>query len=207
MKVLTKSDAELIADIGSHDVAARNNALKMLYLDKMVNGTIARMISDYNSRQEADDVLQEAIILLDEMIRSGRFRGDSKLSSFLIGIAKNIIRNSIRNADKVVYKEEITENSSETEDSPEDYLLVQERSENEQKRDQLLRDAMGELTARCRDVLTLYYFKSYSMAQIAEERRLSSAAQAKKDAHDCRQSLRSLVASRPALSNFLMQWT
>lgn len=207
MKVLTKSDAELIADIGSHDVAARNNALKMLYLDKVVNGTIARMISDYNSRQEADDVLQEAIILLDEMIRSGRFRGDSKLSSFLIGIAKNIIRNNMRNADKVVYKEEITENSSETEDSPEDHLLVQERGENEQKRDQLLRDALGELTARCRDVLTLYYFKSYSMAQIAEERRLSSAAQAKKDAHDCRQSLRSLVASRPALSNFLMQWT
>ena len=207
MKVLTKSDAELIADIGSHDVAARNNALKMLYLDKVVNGTIARMISDYNSRQEADDVLQEAIILLDEMIRSGRFRGDSKLSSFLIGIAKNIIRNNMRNADKVVYKEEITENSSETEDSPEDHLLVQERSENEQKRDQLLRDALGELTARCRDVLTLYYFKSYSMAQIAEERRLSNAAQAKKDAYDCRQSLRSLVASRPALSNFLMQWT
>lgn len=207
MKILRKSDAELIVDIAGHDAVARNNALKMLYLDKVVNATIARIIADYNSRLDADDVLQDAVILLDEMIRSGRFRGDSKLSSFLIGIAKNIIRNGLRNADKVVYKEEITENSSETEDSPEDYLLVQERSENEQKRDQLLHDALGELTARCREVITLYYFKSYSMAQIAEERKLSSAKQAKKDAHDCRQMLKTLVASRPALSNFLMQWT
>lgn len=207
MKILSKSDAELIADIGSNDVAARNNALKILYLDQVANATIARMIADYNSRLDADDVLQDAVILLDEMIRSGRFRGESKLSSFLIGIAKNIIRNGMRNADKVVYKEEVSENNSESESSPEDFLLVQERGENEQKRDQLLRDALGELTARCQDVLHLYYFKSYSMAQIAEERKLSSAAQAKKDAYDCRQMLKTLVASRPALSNFLMQWT
>lgn len=207
MKILRKSDAELIVDIAGHDAAARNNALKMLYLDKVVNATIARIIADYNSRLDADDVLQDAVILLDEMIRSGRFRGESKLSSFLIGIAKNIIRNGLRNADKVVYKEDVSENNSEQESSPEDVLMVQERNENEQKRDQLLRDALGELTARCREVITLYYFKSYSMAQIAEERKLSSAAQAKKDAHDCRQMLKTLVASRPALSNFLMQWT
>ncbi len=200
------SDKALIEAIGSGDRAARNGALKSLYMDDVVNATIARMISDYNGRQDPDDVLQDAIILMDEKIRSSQFRGESKVRSFLIGICKNIIRNGMRNAEKVVFKEELVESNSEFEVSPEDQLLVQERSEHEQKRDQILYELLGKLTARCRDVLNLYYFKSYSMAQIADEKGLSSAAQAKKDAFDCRKMLRSLIASHPTTANFLMQW-
>src|ERR1700690_1079872 len=39
---------------------------------------------------DADDVLQEAVVVLWEKVRSGNFRYESKLSTFIMGAAKNI---------------------------------------------------------------------------------------------------------------------
>ncbi|MBX2927401.1 MAG: sigma-70 family RNA polymerase sigma factor [Saprospiraceae bacterium] len=185
----------------------RNRALKSLYMDEVVNGKIISMISDYNSKADPDDVLQEGVILLDEMIRTDKFRGDSKVRSFLIGICKNIIRNDLRSSRKVVLKEEIAEHDREDADTPEDRMMVEEQSDLEKKRDQLLKECLGALTENCREVLGLYYYQSYKMAQIADERGLKNAHQAKKAVDRCRQQLRTLITAKPALANFLKQWT
>lgn len=207
MKNQVFSDEILLQKMRSNNRQERNEALKSLYNDNTVNFKIREMSRDYNYQADADDALQDGIILLDEMVRDGRFRGESSVKTFLISICRNLMRNKVRSAEKVTYKEEIKEadlsDTSVHDATPEEAILIIETSENEQKRDAILRGLLTQLTERCQDVLRLYYYESYNMAKIALERGLKNANQAGKAADQCRKQLYSLISEQPTLMNFL----
>ncbi|MEZ4942433.1 MAG: hypothetical protein R3D58_16285 [Saprospiraceae bacterium] len=57
----------------------------------------AEWANTYNLRnQDPDDVLQEALILLDKLVCEGGFRAESKVETFLLGICRNMIRDTKR---------------------------------------------------------------------------------------------------------------
>lgn len=207
MKNQLFSDEILLQKMRSTSRLERNEALKSLYNDNTVNFKIREMARDYNYQADADDALQDGIILLDEMVRDGRFRSESSVKTFLIGICRNIMRNKVRSAEKVIYKEEIKEadldDTSVHDATPEEAILILESSEKEQQRDSILRGLLSQLTDRCQDVLRLYYYESYNMAKIALERGLKNANQAGKAADQCRKQLYALISEQPTLMNFL----
>lgn len=207
MKNQLFSDEILLQKMRSTSRLERNEALKSLYNDNTVNFKIREMARDYNYQADADDALQDGIILLDEMVRDGRFRGESSVKTFLISICRNIMRNKVRSAEKVIYKEEIKEadldDTSVHDATPEEAMLILESSEKERQRDSILRGLLTQLTDRCQDVLRLYYYESYSMAKIALERGLENANQAGKAAFQCRKQLYDLISKQPTLMNFL----
>ncbi len=154
----------------------------------------------YNLRDKtSDDVLQEGVILLDELIRTGRFRGDSRVETFLLGICKNLIRDSVKKVNRVVLKDSFNDAALSSEDDVADHLELSELTQAEQRRDNALQEAMRQLTDKCREALSLYYFEQKTMAQVAEARNLANAEQAKKAVFRCRESLRGLVSEHPAL--------
>lgn len=207
MKNQVFSDDILLQKMRSTSRLERNEALKSLYNDNTINFKIREMAREYNYKADADDALQDGVILLDEMVRDGRFRGESSVKTFLISICRNIMRNKVRSAEKVVFKEEIKEtdlsDTSVRDATPEEAILIVEASEKEQKRDAILRGLLTEMTDRCQDVLRLYYYESYNMAKIALERGLKNANQAGKAADQCRKQLFSLISEQPTLMNFL----
>lgn len=200
MKTVQMSPPDLTAALTGTDPQRRNQAFKTLYMSPVVNGKIRDWAKMYNLRDKMpDDVLQEGIILLDELIRSGRFRGESRVETFLLGICKNLIRDSVKKVNRVVLKDAFTDAALYSEDELADYLELSELTQAEQRRDNALLEAMSRLTDKCREALRLYYFEQKSMAEIALARALANAEQAKKAVFRCRESLRGLVKEHPAL--------
>ncbi len=202
------SNDELLQAIQGEDINLRNGALKQLYMDHTVNAKVRELIQTYQAHQlDADDILQEAIILLDNKIRSGNFQARSKVRTFLIGVCKNLIRSGGKKIERISYATAPTEmpDREETEESPEEQLVAEEKTDAAKKRDELLQGLLKEVTENCQEVLLLYYFKAQSLARVAEERGLKSAKQAKKAAKRCREQLRSKIQANPGLAHFLKE--
>lgn len=201
------ADEQLVLMIQGDEPNQRNLALQQLYMDSAITYKVKELIVSYgNSKHDPDDILQEGIILLNELIRSGKFQERSKVRTFLIGICKNLLRNEVRKGSKVVLKEEIMDyEQKEFGSTPEDVIEIQEMTDAQLKRDELLRQLLNRLTANCQEVIRLYYFHAMNMAQIAKARGLKNANQAKKAASRCRQQLRDLIVDEPELAKFLKQ--
>ena len=198
MKAIQMNPADLIAALQSTDQNRRNQAFKILYKSPVVNGKIRDWAKMYNLRDKTpDDVLQEAIILLDDLIRSGRFRVESRVETFLLGICKNLIRDSSKKVTRVVFKETIPEEALKSEDHLADCMEMTELQEQEQRRDNALTEVMKKLTDKCREALRLYYFEQKTMVEVAAARQLANAEQAKKAVFRCRESLKELIGADP----------
>lgn len=199
------TDEELLAAIQGGNMNERNAAFKQLYMDQTINYKVKDYTSMYGrANADADDILQEGIILLDDLIRSGKFRAKSKVSTYLIGICRNIARAGSKKASRVVLRDQWNpDEEKDVAESPEDLVIIEEKNDQEQQRDDILQQLLSQLTDKCKKVLNLYYFLSYNMAQIAEAQGLKNAHQAKKAAQRCRDSLRTKIQKQPSLSQFL----
>ena len=204
MKIVPLNPIESAESIFSTDLRVRNQAFKMLYRSPIVAGKVREWAKAYNlSGKTPDDVIQEAIILLDELARNGRFRGESKAETFLLGICKNLIRDSAKKVQRVVFKESLSDADLNSEDSIAELMILEELEETGQRRDRALQDALGQLTDKCREALKLYYFDNKNMADVAASRGLANPDQAKKAVFRCRESLRELIVANPFLYNIL----
>lgn len=194
MKVASLNTPAPNEDFLSADPVRRNRAFASLYRSPVVNGKIREWAKVYNLRdKEPDDVLQEGIILLDEMLRSGRFRAESRVDTFLLGICKNLMRDGLKKVNRILLKDTLPDSALHSADELADYLVLAELTDAERQRDQALREAMSRLTDKCQEALRLYYFEQMTMQQVAEARQLANADQAKKAVFRCRESLRELI--------------
>lgn len=204
MKIIQNTAQDLTESILSNDPQRQNRALKSLYMNPMVNAKVKDWAKLYNLRDKMpDDVLQEAMVLLYDMVLDGRFRGASKVETFLLGICKNLIRDSVKKVSRVQWKDSFTDAELRSEDEAADQILLVEQAEGERHRDDELGKAIGQLTANCQDSLKLYYYHNKSMTEIAEARQLANAEQAKKAVHRCRESLRNLISANAGLQHVL----
>ena len=188
----------------SQNTKERNAVFRNLYLNPMINAKVKSWAKTYNLTQsDPDDILQEAIVLLDEKVRSGAFRGNSKVTTFLLGICHNMIRDRVKRVNRVVLKGEFLDAEQLTEAEFFDHMELSEETEWERQRDQTLRKLLQDLDDKCREALKNYYFLRMTMGQIAEKRGLKNAVQAKKAVHRCRQKLRKLIETNPDLTRKL----
>ena len=85
-----EDDAELIAACIAGDVAAQRTLFRREYA--RVNATVYRLVG---SARDADDLVQETFIAVFRGLT--RFRGDSKLSTWIDRIAVRVVFHRIRN--------------------------------------------------------------------------------------------------------------
>jgi len=206
MKAATLTNQGLLEAILSGDNAQRNLAYKQIYLDSSLRGKIRSMSAIYNiSEADTEDLVQEAMVRLDRIILGDQFRGESAIITFLISVIRNLMRDKVKTKGRIVLSEKIKEDPNNQENSPETYLALQEKTEEEGKRDTILQGLLGKLKADCQKLLANYYYLGMSMTQVASEQGLSNANQAKKAAYRCRQHLRDLIQSTTGLENYLKQ--
>ncbi|MEM9885381.1 MAG: sigma-70 family RNA polymerase sigma factor [Bacteroidota bacterium] len=204
---LQYSDEEMIQAITSGDLTKRNRALKQLYMDPVITAKINEFTKIYgNYKNDPNDILQEGIILIDRLIIEGKFQHKSKIRTYLLGICRNLLRTKVKKVDRLEMREDWTTlEPKELVDSPEEQFIIIEKSEEQLRRDQILKELLQSITPNCQEVLRLYYYKAKNMAQVASERGLKNAKQAKKAASRCREQIRKLIKKQPQLENFLKQ--
>lgn len=205
MKAKQLSDAEMLEAMRGNNPQAHNAALRQLYDSPVVNAKVHEMVHTFSYKADADEVLQNGIILLNDMVRDGRFRGEAAITTFLISVCRNLIRNQARSTERVTLKEEVKETDitdgylSNPENEP---FGIEELSDDLLKRDNLLRGLIGQLRERCQEVLHLFYFTTMNRQEIADAIGLKDVAQVSTNANKCRNELRALIEQTPALKAF-----
>ncbi len=165
---------------------AREAALKDIYLRAGLRETVLKYILEHGgSRQDAQDVFQEALLILDKSIREGRFEGRSMVSTYFVGIAKwHWV--TVRRQRSRFTTYEATEQES-LADEP-DVQVIQEEERT------ILQNALNQLGGRCKELLT-YYQLDYSMQEIAQKMQYENPDVAKKEAYRCRNRLRDILTT------------
>lgn len=137
---------------------------------------------------DAEDVLQESIIVLWQKANSADFQLSSKLSTYIMAIAKNKWLAELRKQRRISHQE-IQLNTMENNPGSLEQLISAEKIE-------IIREAINHIPLLCKKLLLLYYFEEKSMEQIADILGLASADVAKSKKYQCKKSLEEILKLR-----------
>jgi len=130
---------------------------------------------------DAEDVLQESIIVLWQNVCSGAFKLSSKLGTYLMGIAKNKWREQLRKRRNLSSFEESKDFSNDNAGSL-DLILKQEKMNH-------IHQALNAISPLCKQLLLLFYFEERNLNDIAQILRFANADVAKSKKYQCKKAL------------------
>ena len=139
------------------------------------------VVRNSGSAEDAEDLLQESVIVLWERVRSGRFEYAARLSTFLLGVAKNRwLRVLASRRREPPLNDEL--------DAPSDDLTA-DAAMIRSEQTLMVRNAMERIDGICRKLLTLFYWEELSMDEIARRMGFANAETAKSKKYQCKKHL------------------
>ncbi|UCH77676.1 MAG: RNA polymerase sigma factor [Candidatus Coatesbacteria bacterium] len=162
---MAADDSTLAQAIRSGDEAAATS-----FYEKYCGKIYRMMYFSARGEAEAEELTQATFLAFFESLP--RFRGESRLSTWLYAIAKNILRNyysrnkrrrevSLDDTGVAGEMRAYVDGLAADDDPPEELVAREEAAE-------VVRLVLGRLTASYREVLTLRYFDGLSNADVAE---------------------------------------
>jgi RNA polymerase sigma factor (sigma-70 family) len=149
-----KSDQELVALIRS----GQEEYIKHLY--KIGRESITRYVNNNNgSRDEAEEVISETIIIIYQKIIDDNFQLTSSLKTFIMGVAKNLWYKELRAKGLLArLPEEI-------------FDLEFERDKTDMTEDRIrsIEDAIKSLDEKCQEILKMRFWFKWRFETIAEK--------------------------------------
>jgi RNA polymerase sigma factor (sigma-70 family) len=175
------SDARILDLINKGD----EGALVTLY-DQNRRPVQAFVTRNHGSLEDADDMLQEALVILWERVRTRKFEYGARLSTFIYATVKNLWHARLRVMKREVPFDVDKHDTDNDEQSSLEGLIQQEQ------RDQMHRalERLGEL---CRKLLLMFYWEEMSMETIASNLGLANADVAKSKKYQCKKELQALL--------------
>ncbi|MDH4070009.1 MAG: sigma-70 family RNA polymerase sigma factor [Ignavibacteria bacterium] len=138
------------------------------------------------SRHDSDDILHEALIILWQQIRTGRFELRARMGTFLYATARNLWLRRLSRRRKEPTADlsalEITDGSV----SPLEMMVETEDSD-------AVRRSLDKLPDPCRSLLIAFYWEELPMKEIAEKFGLANAATAKAKKYQCKEQLKKIL--------------
>jgi RNA polymerase sigma factor (sigma-70 family) len=174
-------DARILDGIRRGD----EEALVTLY--RLCDGPVRRYVASNNGNQDdAADMLQEALVVLWERVRDGRFEYRARLSTFVIGTVKNLWLRRLARARREFPDDSPIATAPDPDESPLESLISDERT-------RVVQDALLRIGEQCRAILLLFYWEQASMEEIAARLGFANAATAKARKYQCKKSLRQIL--------------
>lgn len=164
----TYSDEELVTMIQGKP-EERLKALKFFFMDQALELEVIESILTNKgaNREDAQDAYQDSFAIFQRQVKSGKFKGDSSLRTFFIGICQrrwlDLKRKSFVTKVSLVDEQTIFEKPAEK--SPESILEGQQRL-------QLLRKLLGALSPICHQIMWLKA-NGYRLREIMDKLDLS----------------------------------
>ncbi len=149
----------------------REKAFKKLY--RLYPKIEALILSKGGNKQDASDVFQEALIILNRNLEKSDFKLSSSFYTYLYSVSRFIWKDT----QKKISKQEL-HNLNDTE-------VEHFHSVLEEKKYQLAERAFLELGERCRQLLQLFYLKAMSFKDIAKVMQFKSEKIAKNQKYKC----------------------
>lgn len=173
-----QSGSLAVEQILSDNSKIRSKALTQIYTEcfPIVRQYVYKNNGDLD---EAKDLFQETITIVYHNLSEHKFRGESSLNKYVIGIARNLWLLKLRK--KTPLTVELEGQSIVNEDAPEELNT------------HLLSHVLSHLNKGCRAILKSFYYDDESMENIAKKLNLGSAQAAKTKKLRCMKKLSSLI--------------
>lgn len=113
------------------------------------------------NEEDAADIFQETVLVFIEQVRRDKFRGDSSIKTYLIGIAKNLWLNEMRSRDRRSNRE-LGFIKADNNETVEDAHQRMYQRENKQKLVQVF-EQIGDV---CKKILNSFYYENLSMKEM-----------------------------------------
>lgn len=136
-----------------------------------------RLLKDGASKEQAQEIFQDALLLVVEKVHAPNFNLQSKLTTYLQGIGWLLWKN----CKKVAYRNEKKHLEFESNWKSNDFEFDAER-ENRLKQVDLVLQQVDE---KCRTIFRLFYFENQKMKTIAERLGYGSVGSVKTKKYKC----------------------
>lgn len=180
MHVETETDQTIVILIRRRDPATLTTIYKEVY--PMV---LKHVISNSGSKEDAQDIFQDAFYLLIKKSQDDNFILTSQVSTFLVGISKNLWLKKL--TQKKIDPESYISESDESDDP--------EFEEDAQQLTMIRRMnfALANLGEPCKSILIQFYHMRQTMQEIAAMFHYTNPENAKNQKYKCLQRLKKLV--------------
>jgi RNA polymerase sigma factor (sigma-70 family) len=177
-------DARILDGIRTGD----ETALVKLYRQNRKSITVFLMRNN-GTADDADDMLQEALVILWERVRAGGHEYGARLSTFIFATVRNLwLRRLARKRRESPATHPLEEHPDETL-SPLELLIDEEQTV-------AVHSALEALGEPCRTLLLLFYWEELPMEDIARRLGFANADTAKSKKYQCKKSLKDLLTNR-----------
>lgn len=178
------NDAKILDSIRAGD----DQGLVMLYEAnrKPIRAFITR---NNGTEDDAEDALQEAVIILWERVRANRFEYSARLSTFIYATVRNLW---LRRLARMRHESpaDIESQAGQIEDASSLDIMV----ESEEAR--IVHEALVTLGDPCKTLLILFYWEEKTMEQIAAALHFANAETAKAKKYQCKKALQKLLRDK-----------
>lgn len=179
------------------DGILRDDPATLLEIYRQCYPVVRGIILRYGGmEQDAQDMFQEAILLIYQRLKSGKLTLTSRFGSLLNGVAYNLFRS---------YQQKKDVSGTVTFPADDKYALENDLEMEFEKIElqRLFDQAMEQLGEDCRQVLLLF-FQDKSMEEIAEIMKYGSTDYARRKKYLCKEKLLEIIKGYPELRDYLM---
>jgi RNA polymerase sigma factor (sigma-70 family) len=155
-----------------------------------------RMVRKYisensGSADDAEDLLQDALVILWQNARKPDFQLHAKISTYLFAIVRN---QWLKNLEKRKRENGSLEKAGEGVPTFTDEFRLDL---------QIVRDYLNDMGDLCRKILLMYYFDGFDMQTIADANELANANTAKSKKYQCLKELGNKIKTKFNAGDFL----
>lgn len=178
-------DAEILALLKEENDKSSNVAFRAIY--KQVFPLIRGMVLDTGgSEEQALDIFQDTSLIFFNNVTSGRYKGNSTISTYLYSIARNQWFVQLKKEKRLPRGGSVSEI---------DISDVSAEDNRELETIKIIEQFFNKLDDGCQRLLKMYYYDNKSMKQIMESFNLGSEQAAKTKKFRCMKKLEGLFKS------------
>ncbi len=146
---------------------------------------------------DAEDIFQEVVLSFIEVVKKGRFRGESSISTFVYALIRHSWLNELKKRSSTRLREQRYEKGKVRED-PDVSQIISGREER-----QLLMKLVEELGERCKTVLLAYYYENLPVKDILLRTDFDNEQVVRNKKYKCLKQLTELIKVQPGLATRL----
>jgi RNA polymerase sigma factor (sigma-70 family) len=184
------SDKELLIAIGTKK--GIDDAINFIYL-QYYRSLEYYVLSNSGSKDDAQDIIQEVLIVFIDLVQQEKYRGDSSVKTFLYSLTRNLWISELRKRKSTQNRNTVFEREKDRMD--EDISVMIGRHES-QKSILTLFGAMGE---KCKQILTLFYYDELPIKEILEQTDYENEQVLRNKKYKCLKELTDAIKKSPTV--------
>lgn len=188
------SDPELVDNLKAN--RKLNESVKFLYRSHF-ESLSWYVLNNQGSRQDAEDIFQEAVVSFIDLVQKNKFRGESSIKTFLYSLNRHIWLNELKRRGRALQREMKYEKGR---DQSEMDVSHQVAGREAKLQVMNLVNQLGEI---CKKILVMFYYESLPMKEILQNLDYENEQVVRNKKYKCLKQLEQLISAQPELKEHL----